>query len=58
MDDPVGETGALETTGHDTNKAFMRYCQVQDPNALKMAGVVKKIQHNNVVDLMKKKRGD
>jgi len=33
----MGENKAIKTSGHNTNKAFMRYCQVQDKTALEMA---------------------
>jgi hypothetical protein len=32
-----GENKAIKTSGHDTNKAFERYCRVQDHTALEMA---------------------
>lgn len=32
-----GENAAIRATGHSTNKAFLRYCQVQDRTALEMA---------------------
>ena len=32
-----GETAAIKTSGHQTNKAFERYCRVQDHTALEMA---------------------
>jgi len=36
-----GETAAKEATGHQTNKAFNRYCQVQGERAYQMAQVVR-----------------
>ena len=41
----VGEAGAKEATGHDTNKAFHRYCQAQEIRALEMAKVVRGLHH-------------
>ena len=38
-----GEDMALQATGHETNKAFKRYCQVQNANAMKVAGVVQNL---------------
>ena len=32
-----GEANAIKTSGHQTNKAFERYCRVQDHTALEMA---------------------
>lgn len=32
-----GEAAAIKTSGHQTNKAFERYCRVQDQTALEMA---------------------
>jgi integrase len=32
-----GENKAIKTSGHNTNKAFERYCRVQDHTALEMA---------------------
>jgi len=33
----AGEINAIKATGHETSKAFRRYCQVQDNTALEMA---------------------
>jgi len=38
----VGTDGARKATGHTTNKAFDRYCQVQDESAFEMAKVIEK----------------
>ena len=37
----IGGVGAREATGHETNKAFDRYCQAQEIRALEMAKVVR-----------------
>lgn len=39
-----GTHAAREASGHETNKAFDRYCQVQDERALMMAQVVRRRQ--------------
>ena len=36
----VGTDGARKATGHTTNKAFDRYCQVQDNSVFEMAKVI------------------
>lgn len=36
----VGEHGAKKATGHDSNKAFERYCQYQDDDTFEMVRIV------------------
>ena len=51
----VGREGARKASGHETNKAFDRYCQVQDNTALKMAQVVaKRRKPGDVVKIRKR----
>ena len=52
-----GEDKAIKATGHETNKAFRRYCQVQDNTALEMARLTmnerQRDSSGNVVDFKK-----
>lgn len=40
----VGESGAKKATGHDTNKAFERYCQYQSDDTFEMVQVAAEIK--------------
>ena len=51
----VGTDGARKATGHTTNKAFDRYCQVQDQSAFEMAKVIEKKRGKNAVVIQIKK---
>ena len=51
-----GEDKAIKATGHETNKAFRRYCQVQDNTALEMAKLTMNEREGNrtqIVDFKK-----
>jgi len=52
-----GETNAIKTSGHQTNKAFERYCRVQDHTALEMAKARAEIVKSgcDVIDFRKAK---
>ncbi len=52
----AGRDNAKKFTGHDTNRAFERYCQAQDSTAFQMAKVVadKKRKPAEVIELTKK----
>jgi hypothetical protein len=54
-----GETSAIKTSGHQTNKAFERYCRVQDHTALEMAKARADTVKNGgeVIDFKKVKSG-
>lgn len=54
----VGTEGARKATGHETNKAFDRYCQHQDDDAFEMAQIAiqKKRQKKAKVVNIKSKR--
>ena len=40
----VGEFGAKKATGHETNKAFERYCQYLDDDAFEMVRLAAKMK--------------
>jgi hypothetical protein len=51
-----GEVAAIKTSGHQTNKAFERYCRVQDRTALEMAKLREETMHGGeVIDFKKAK---
>jgi len=53
----VGRDGARKASEHKTNKAFDRYCQIQDDSAFEMAKITAKLKGkgNKVIPLNKKK---
>ncbi|MCP4745813.1 MAG: hypothetical protein GY874_06670 [Desulfobacteraceae bacterium] len=52
----VGEESAKKATGHDTNKAFHRYCQIQDDHTFEMAKIATKLKKATVIPFDKKDR--
>lgn len=55
----VGTDGARKATGHETNKAFDRYCQYQDDTSFEMAKIAiqkKRAKKAEIVDLKNKKK--
>lgn len=55
----VGSDGARKASGHETNKAFDRYCQVQDSSAFEMAKITHRLKKDNtpkVIPLNKTKK--
>ena len=51
----AGTDNAKKASGHDTNKAFDRYCQVQDKTAFEMSKLIVKKKKKTVVKLRGKK---
>jgi len=51
----AGTDNAKKASGHETNKAFDRYCQTQDGTAFEMSKMVVKKKRKTVVKLEKKK---
>jgi hypothetical protein len=51
----VGEHGAKKATGHDTNKAFERYCQYQDDDTFEMVRVAAEMK-GKVINFEHKKQ--
>lgn len=54
----VGRDGAKEASGHETNKAFDRYCQMQTEGAHAMAKIVRQAQKSGkLIDMRKAHNG-
>jgi len=53
----VGKDGARKAFEHKTNKAFDRYCQIQDDSAFEMAKITAELKGKGaeVIKLQKKK---
>jgi hypothetical protein len=53
----VGKDGARKASEHKTNKAFDRYCQIQDDSAFEMAKITAELKGKGaeVIKLQKKK---
>ncbi len=49
----VGKKQARKFSGHDTNKAFDRYCQITDDDTFNMAQLMAKMR-GKVVEFKKK----
>ena len=54
----AGTQNAREASGHETNKAFDRYCQFQNDTAFKMAQILKSdsLADSKVLDFPKKEK--